>query len=66
MEIFLFLMHKIFVFTFILAALYVVREAFRFIRGLSTGEYETGKHTVLWLGICIAHILTMLITGFII
>ena len=66
MEILLFLMYKIFVFAFIFAILYIVREAFRFIRGLSTGEYNTEKHTVLWVGICIAYILTMLITGFII
>lgn len=66
MEIFLFLMHKFFVFTFIFAALYLVREIFRFIRGLNTGEYEIGKYTALWVGVCIAYILTMLITGFMI
>lgn len=66
MEILLFLLHKFFVFTFIFAILYLIREAFRFIRGLGTGEYKTGKHTALWVGICIAHVLTMLITGFII
>lgn len=58
-------MHKFFVFTFILAVLYVGKEVFRFIRGLNTGEYETKKYTALWVGIAIAHILTTLITGFI-
>ena len=66
MEILLFLLHKFFVFTFIFAILYLIREAFRFVRGLSTGEYKMEKHTALWVGICIAHVLTMLITGFII
>ena len=66
MEILLFLMHKFFVSTFIFAILYLVKEGFRFVRGLNTGEYKTEKHTALWVGICIAHILTLLITGFII
>ena len=66
MEILLFLLHKFFVFTFILAILYLIREVFRFVRGLGTGDYKLEKHTVLWVGICIAHILTILITGFII
>ena len=66
MEILLFLAYKFFVFTFILAILYVARELFKFVRGLNTGEYKAGKYTALWIGICIAHILTMLITGFII
>lgn len=65
MTLLMFLMHKFFVFTFILAVLYVGKEVFRFIRGLNTGEYETKKYTVLWVGIAIAHILTTLITGFI-
>ena len=59
-------MYKFFVFAFIFAMLYIAREAFRFIRGLNTGEYKAEKHTILWLGLSIAHILTMLITGFII
>ncbi len=66
MEILLFLLHKFLIFTFILAVLYLTREGFKFIRGLNTGEYERGKHTALWVGICIAHVLTTLITGFII
>ena len=65
MELLLFFVHKFFVFTFILAILFLIREAFRFIRGLNTGEYETKKYTALWVGIAIAHILTTLITGFI-
>ena len=66
MTVLLFLLRKFFVFTFILAALYLVKEAWRFVRGLNTGEYELGKGTLLWVGICIAHIATLLITGFII
>lgn len=66
MELLLFFVHKFFVFTFILAILFLIRETFRFIRGLNTGEYETKKYTALWVGIAIAHILTTLITGFII
>ena len=65
MALLLFFVHKFFVFTFILAILFLIREAFRFIRGLNTGEYETKKYTALWVGIAIAHILTTLITGFI-
>ena len=65
MELLLFFVHKFFVFTFILAILFLIREGFRFIRGLNTGEYETKKYTALWVGIAIAHILTTLITGFI-
>jgi hypothetical protein len=65
MELLLFFVHKFFVFTFIFAILFLLREAFRFIRGLNTGEYERKKHTALWVGIAIAHILTTLITGFI-
>lgn len=66
MELLLFFVNKFFVFTFILASLYLVREAWRFIRGLNTGEYELGKHTLLWVAISIAHVVTTLITGFII
>ena len=65
MTLLLFFVHKFFVFTFILAILFLIREAFRFIRGLNTGEYETKKYTALWVGIAIAHIITTLITGFI-
>ena len=65
MELLLFFVHKFFVFTFILAVLFLIRESFRFIRGLNTGEYETKKYTALWVGIAVAHILTTLITGFI-
>ena len=67
MEILLFLIHKFFIFTFILAILFIVKEAVRFIRALLTnGELTFGKHTLLWLGISLAHIITTLITGFII
>jgi hypothetical protein len=62
----LFLTYKFFVFTFIFAILYLIREAFRFIRALNTGEYKPGKLTPLWVGLSIAHIITTLITGFII
>lgn len=62
----LFLTYKFFVFTFIFAILYLLREGFRFIRGLNTGEYETKKLTPLWVGLSVAHIITTLITGFII
>ena len=61
----LFFIHKFFVFTFILAILYLLREAVRFIAGLNTGNYEKGKYTFLFIGIAIAHIITTLITGFI-
>lgn len=66
MEILLFFIHKFFIFTFILATLFLLRQAVKFIHGLNTGEYTKGKYTVLWVGICIAHIITTLITGFII
>ena len=66
MELLLFFVNKFFIFTFILAILYVGKEVFKFIRGLTTGEYEIGKNTLLWVGISLAHILTTLITGFII
>lgn len=61
-----FFIGKFFIFTFILAAFYLVREVWRFIRGLNTGEYELDRKSLLWVGICIAHIATTLITGFII
>lgn len=61
-----FLLTKLFVFAFIFAILYLVREGFRFFRGLNTGEYEPKRLTPLWAGVSIAYILTMLITGFII
>ena len=60
-----FFIQKFFVFTFILAILYLIKEAWRFIRGLNTGEYQLGKYTLLWIGICLAHVITTLITGFI-
>ena len=66
MSLFLFFMRKLFVFTFILACLYLVKEGVKLYRGLSTGQYELGKHTLLWVGICVVHIVTTLITGFII
>lgn len=66
MALLLFFIEKFFVFTFILAILYLLREGWRFIRGLNTGEYEIGKHTLLWIGLALAHIITTLITGFII
>lgn len=62
----LFFVYKFFVFSFIFAILYLVREGFRFFRGLNTGEYQPKKLTPLWVGLCIAHIITTLITGFII
>ena len=65
MALLLFFIKKFFVFTFILALLYLVKEVLRFVRGLNTGEYELGKHTLLWIGISVAHIITTLITGFI-
>lgn len=65
MAILLFFIRKFFVFTFVLAILYLLKEALKFVRGLNTGEYELGKHTLLWIGISVAHILTTLITGFI-
>ena len=65
MALILFFIKKFFVFTFILALLYLVKEVLRFVRGLNTGEYELGKHTLLWIGISIDHIITTLITGFI-
>lgn len=65
MELLLFFVNKFFVFTFIFATLYLIKEGWKFIRGLNTGEYELGKHTLLWIGIAIAHIITTLITGFI-
>lgn len=65
MALLLFFIKKFFVFTFILALLYLVKEVLRFVRGLNTGEYELGKHTLLWIGISITHIITTLITGFI-
>lgn len=65
MALLLFLTRKFFIFTFILAILYLLKEGLRFVRGLNTGEYEKGKYTLLWVGISIAHILTTIITGFI-
>lgn len=65
MELLLFFVNKFFVFTFIFAILYLIKEGWKFIRGLNTGEYELRKHTLLWIGIAIAHIITTLITGFI-
>ena len=65
MELLLFFVNKFFVFTFIFAILYLIKEGWKFIRGLNTGEYELGKHTLLWIGIAVAHIITTLITGFI-
>lgn len=61
----LFFIHKFFVFTFIIAVLYLLKEAIRFFAGLNTGKYEKGKYTLLWVGIAVAHIITTLITGFI-
>ena len=61
-----FFIHKFFVFTFILAILYLIKEAWLFIRGLTTGEYELRKNTLLWIGVSLAHVITTLITGFII
>lgn len=66
MTLLLFFIEKFFVFTFILAILYLLKEGLRFIRGLNTGEYEIEKHTLLWIGLALAHIITTLITGFII
>ena len=66
MELLLFFIQKFFIFTFILAILYLIKEAWRFIRGLNTGEYEIKKNMLLWVGISVAHIITTLITGFIV
>jgi hypothetical protein len=65
MMLLLFFIQKFFVFTFILAILYLIKEIWRFVRGLNTGEYELGKHTLLWIGLSVAHIITTLITGFV-
>ena len=66
MALLLFFIQKFFVFTFIFAILYLLYQGFKFIRGLNTGEYNPGKHTALLVGICLAHVLTIIITGFII
>lgn len=65
MELLMFFIHKFFVFTFVLAILYLIKEAWLFIRGLNTGEYALRKNTLLWIGISLAHVITTLITGFI-
>ena len=65
MELLMFFIHKFFVFTFVLAILYLVKEVWLFIRGLTTGEYVLRKNTLLWIGISLAHVITTLITGFI-
>lgn len=66
MGLLLFFIKKFFVFTFIFAILFLVSEVFRFVRGLNTGDYETSKHRLIWIGVAIAHIITTLFTGFII
>ena len=67
MELLLFFIHKFFVFTFVLAILYLVSETFTFFTALFTnGEYKIGWKRLLWIGISIAHIITTLLTGFII
>ena len=67
MELLLFFIHKFFVFTFILAILFVVAELSKFIISLFTnGQYTVSGKRMLWLGIAIAHIITTLFTGFII
>ena len=65
MELLMFFIHKFFVFTFVLAILYLIKEVWLFIRGLNTGKYELRKNTLLWIGISLAHVITTLITGFI-
>ena len=66
MALLIFFVDKFFVFTFIFAILFLLKELLRFIRGLNTGEYKTKKYTMLWIGIAISYVLTMLITGFIV
>lgn len=66
MEILLLFINKFFIFTFALAVLYLLYEGVRFFIGLRTGNYEKKKNTLLFVGIAIAHIITTLITGFII
>lgn len=66
MEILLFLLNKILVFAFIFAVLFLISEGFRFIRGLNTGEYSMTRKKLLWVGLALSYVLTLLITGFII
>ena len=64
MEILIFFINKLFMFLFILAALFLGQEVFRFVRGLNTGEYNLSNKRLLWLGIALSFIVTILITGF--
>lgn len=67
MELLLFFIHKFFLFTFILAVLYVLAEVFTFgVAIFTNGEYKISGKRLLWIGIAIAHIITTLLTGFII
>ena len=67
MDIALFFIHKFFVFTFILAVLYVLLEIFTFgVAIFTNGDYKISGKRLIWLGIAVAHIITTLLTGFII
>lgn len=68
----MFFIEKFFVFTFVLAALYfvfggVVPGVIKFIRAMQTGDYgPLSSKKLIWLAIALAHIITTLVTGFII
>ena len=63
----LFFIHKFFVFTFIFAILFVLCIAFRFFAAVFTsGDFKITRGELIWLGVAVAHIITTLITGFII
>lgn len=66
MEILSFFVTKILVFAFVLAILFLLSEVLRFVRGLNTGEYSMTSKKLLWIGLAISYVLTLLITGFII
>ena len=71
MELLLFFIEKFFVFTFALAVIYVVfggivPGVIKFIRAMQTGDYgPLSSKKLIWLAIALAHIITTLITGFI-
>lgn len=58
------ILNKLYLFAFIFCCLIVVKEIFYFVTGIIKGEYELPKNRMLILGLCVAFIITVLITGF--
>ena len=55
---------KILLFILCFASVYLLYEIFSFVRYLFSGVYEMTTNRLIYIGLAIAYVLTIIITGF--